>query len=339
MKKTIFCLIAIMAISACKSNETKTELETTEPIGTIERIDPALDALVDENATVEIIAEGHDWTEGPLWIESESMLLFSDIPKNSIYKWTEDQGEELYLTPCGYTGNTPRGGETGSNGLLLNPEGKLVLCQHGDRRMALMDAPLNDPAPNFITLAGSYDGKKFNSPNDAAYRSNGDLFFTDPPYGLEKRMEDPLKEMDFQGVYKMTPDGTITLLIDSVTRPNGIAFLPDEKTLIVANSDPEKAVWYAFDLGENDVISNARIFYDATAESKAGAKGLPDGLKIDKGGNLFATGPGGIWIFNSEGKVLGKIKMREHTSNCSFADDEKTLYATADDYVVRIKLR
>ena len=202
-----------------------------------------------------------------------------------------------------------------------------------------MNASLDDPKPNFITLADNYDGKRISSPNDAAFRSNGDLFFTDPPYGLPDGQNDTIhKELPFNGVYRATADGHVHLLVDSLTRPNGIAFLPGEETLIVANSDPAKAIWYAFDLDEKDSLSNARVFHDATTEAKT-EKGLPDGFKVDKQGNVFASGPGGIWIFDKDGKVLGKIKLSEATSNCALSADEKTLYITNDMYVLRVKMR
>lgn len=329
--KTLFYVLVLMTLISFSQKETKT-------IGSIERIDPALDAIIQNDPKVEVIADGFEWSEGPVWIKEQNMLLFSDVPTNTIYKWTAEKGKEVYLTPSGYTGTKKHySNEPGSNGLTLSGEGKLVLCQHGDRRVVLMDAPLNAPEPKFITLADNYQGKKLNSPNDAVFRSNGDLFLTDPPYGLPKQENDSSREIPFQGVFKVS-NGVVSLITDSLTRPNGIAFFPGEKTLIVANSDPAKATWYAFDLLENDSIANARIFYDATENAKT-EKGLPDGLRIDKQGNVFASGPGGIWIFNKEGKVLGKIKISEATSNCVLADDDKTLYATCDMYVVRIKLR
>jgi len=306
-------------------------------IGRIERIDPALDNIIAPNTKVELITEGFDWSEGPVWIESEKMLLFSDVPQNIIYKWTEEKGKEIFLTSSGYTDSIKRSGEMGSNGLVLDPNGKLVLCQHGNRQMARMNASFKDPKPLFIPVANNYKGKKFNSPNDAVYNSRGELFFTDPPYGLEKRMDDPKKEIPFQGVYKVKKNGEVILLTDSITRPNGIAFLPGEKTLIVSNSDPEKPFWYAFDV-DNDGLSNGRIFHSAAGYDST-EKGLPDGLKIDKNGNVFATGPGGLWIFNKEGKLLGKIKFDDATSNCAFSPDQKTLYITNDMNVLRIKLR
>jgi len=308
-----------------------------QTIGTIERFDPALDAILSADAKVEVIAEGFDWSEGPVWIESEKMLLFSDVPQNIIYKWTEKKGKEVYLTPSGYTDTLKRGGEMGSNGLLLDPSGKLVLCQHGNRQVARMDATLNAPKATFVPIANRYNGKRLNSPNDAAYNRNGELFFTDPPYGLEKQTNDPKKELPFQGVYKVKKSGEVILLTDSLTRPNGIAFLPGDKTLIVANSDPEKPYWYAFDV-LNDSLTNSRIFYSARVEDSK-AKGLPDGFKVDKEGNVFATGPGGIWVFNKDAKLLGKIKVTEATSNCALSTDQKTLYVTNDMYVLRIKMR
>ncbi|HEX6890941.1 MAG TPA: SMP-30/gluconolactonase/LRE family protein [Chryseolinea sp.] len=330
MKKAIAVAFVLVLFMSCAKKEEKT-------FGNIERIDPALDAIVNNDAKVEIIAEGFEWSEGPLWLSDQNMLIFSDVPKNIVYKWSEGKDAEVYLTPSGYTGdNSPYSGEEGSNGLFLSNDGKLVLCQHGDRKVSVMDAPLNAPAAKFLPLADNYQGKKLNSPNDGTFNSKGDLFFTDPPYGLPKQAEDSTKEIPFQGVYRVS-NGQIVLLTDSVTRPNGIALFPGEKTLIVANSDPAKAVWYAFDLAENDSIASGRVFYDATQNTNE--KGLPDGLKIDKAGNVFATGPGGVWIFSREGKLLGKIKIPEATSNCALSPDEKTLFITADMYVVRVKLR
>lgn len=337
MKYLIVCMLLFVSF-ACSKKEKGKEVKEIKTLGSVERIDPALDAIVKADAQVEIIAEGFEWSEGPLWIDDQKALLFSDVPTNTVYKWTEEKGKETYLTPSGRTGSMPYSGEPGSNGLTLNSEGKLVLCQHGDRRVAIMDAPLNSPEPKFISLADNFEGKKLNSPNDAVFNSKGDLFLTDPPYGLPKQAEDSTKETPFHGVYFKASNGAVTLLTDSLTRPNGIALFPGEKKLLVANSDPEKAMWYAFDLSENNSVASGRIFFDATQNAKTD-QGLPDGLKIDKQGNVFATGPGGVWIFNSEGKVLGKIKITEKTSNCALSPDEKTLYVTADAYVVRVRLR
>lgn len=309
----------------------------SKSIGSIELLDPSLDSIILPDVEPEIIADGFKWTEGPLWIEDKKMLLFSDVFANKVFKWTLEKGTEIYLSPSGYTATTARGEELGSNGLLLDNQGKLVLCQHGNRQVARMDADLTAPKPAYTTLAGKYHDKRLNSPNDAAFQSNGDLFFTDPPYGLEKRMDDPLKEISFQGVYKTKPSGEVILLCDSITRPNGIALFPGEKTLLVANSDSARPFWYSFDI-VNDSLANARIFYNASAAMGEG-KGLPDGLKIDKNGNVFASGPGGIFIFNSQGKLLGKIKLPVAASNCAFSKDQKTLFITATNYILRVKMR
>jgi gluconolactonase len=327
----LFRFLCITLLISCNSKKESS-------MGSIERIDPAINSIIDEKATIEVIADGFEWSEGPLWIEQEKMLLFSDVPTNTIYKWTEEKGKEKYLSPSGYTGTVKRGGETGSNGLILNSAGKLVLCQHGNRQMAWMDADLKDPKPVFVTIANLYNGKKFNSPNDAVYSKKGELFFTDPPYGLEKNMEDSSKEIPFQGVYKVRTDGQVVLLTDSITRPNGIALSTDEKQLFVANSDGAKPYWYVFDLTDGDSVINGRIFYDPSAAAKTD-KGSPDGMKIDSKGNIYATGPGGVWILDKNAKLLGKIKYPEFTSNVALSADEKTLFITADDYVLRVKLR
>lgn len=299
---------------------------------------PVIHQVISENAVIEIIGEGFEWTEGPLWLPTENKLIFSDIPKNSIFEWTEKGGTKLYLKPSGYTGKEKRGGETGSNGLLLSPEGELVLCQHGDRRMAKMNAKLSNPKAEFTTLAGNFDGKKLNSPNDAVYDKKGNLYFTDPPYGLEKNDKDPLKELDFQGVYKVDKTGKITLLTKELSRPNGIAFSPDFTKLYVANSDPEKAIWMVYDVDENGLLKNGKIFYDATSLIKD-YKGLPDGMKVHKDGWIFATGPGGVFIFSPNGVHMGTIETGEATANCAFNPDYSELFITADDYLLRVKLK
>lgn len=330
IKKIAFCLIALIVI-----DQSNAQYKTT---GSIERKDAALDQIISPNAQIEIIAEGFEWSEGPLWIEQYKMLLFSDVPKNIIYKWTVAKGLEPYLKPSGFSGSETKSKEPGSNGLLLDKKGNLVLCQHGNRQMARMVASLNDPLPRFVTLTDNYKGQHYSSPNDAVYNHEGELFFTDPPYGLPMQTDkDPAKEISFNGVYKQKLNGEIVLLVDSITRPNGIAFLPGEQQLIIACSDPAKPNWYIYDVNANG-LTNGRIFYSSATERK-GLKGLPDGLKIDKSGNIFASGPGGIWIFNSHAKLLGKIRLDEAASNVALSTDEKTLYITNDMQVLRIQLR
>ncbi|MGW8315929.1 MAG: SMP-30/gluconolactonase/LRE family protein [Bacteroidales bacterium] len=307
--------------------------------GSVLRLHPGMDDVVPRGALPEIIAEGFVWSEGPLWLPDQQVLIFSDVPQNSIYQWSEKDGLKLYLKPSGYTGDIPRGGETGSNGLLLNAMGQLVLCQHGDRRMALMDAPLSSPEPRFITLADRWNGKRFNSPNDAVFSKDGDLYFTDPAYGMEQRYQDPAREMDFTGVFKVGNDGVVSLLTDKLGAPNGIGFTPDGNTLIVSNSGGgENSFWMAYEVSGDGSLINERMFYDASAASDTLA-GSPDGLEIWTDGTMFATGPGGVWIFDRNGTHLGIVMTGQPTSNCTLDADQQYLYMTANMYLMRIRLK
>jgi len=345
MKYSIL-LFSLLILFSCQQSTTmenkknntikKSDNKSYPTTGSIERLDTKINELISENAKIEVLAEGFTWSEGPVWIENGQYLLFSDIPPNRIMKWSEKDGLSLYLTPSGYTSKIERGGEVGSNALILDKNNSLVLCQHGDRRMAKMITPLNDPKPIFETIVDKYEGKRFNSPNDAVYDSQGNLYFTDPPYGLEKNMDDPTKEIDFQGVFRYSNTGQLSLISDKITRPNGLGLSPDEKILYVGSSDPKKAIWMAFELNEDGTVVDERLFYDATGSE---GKGLPDGLKVDKKGNIWATAQGGVWVFNAAGKVLGKIKTGEATSNCAFNSDQSVLYMTCDDYLMRIKLQ
>jgi gluconolactonase len=296
-----------------------------------------LDKIITPGAQAEKLAEGFIWSEGPVWVADIHSLLFSDVPSNAIYSWNEKEGIKLWLKPSGYSGAGFYSREPGSNGLLLDAKGRLVLCQHGNRQMARMATPVEKPSAQFEVLANTYNGKKFNSPNDAAYDDKGDLYFTDPPYGLAKQMQDSSKEIAWQGVYKVKNDGSVILLLDSLTRPNGIAFFPGHKSLLVANSDPAKAIWYRYDIAF-DQLTNGTIFFDATTKDKS-LRGLPDGLKIDSIGNVFASGPGGIFIFNNTGKKLGLIKLEQAASNVALSPDEKILYITYHQYLLQVKMR
>ena len=329
--KTLFLVLAFLSIAECFAQNIK--------IGT--RIivnNPIIHEIIPKEATLEILAEGFEWSEGPLWMPTENKIIFSDVPSNTIFEWTEKGGKKLYLKPAGYTGKVKRGGETGSNGLLLNPEGELILCQHGDRRVAKMNGSIKNPKAEFTSLTDNYNGKKLNSPNDAVFYKNGDLYFTDPPYGLEFNMNDPAKELDFQGVYKVDKKGKTVLLTKEISRPNGIAFSPDWKKLYVASSDPQKAIWMVYEISEGGLLTNGKIFFDATSLTMD-LKGLPDGMKVHRNGWIFATGPGGVLIFTPEGKHLGTIFTGEATSNCAFNDDFSVLYITADNYLLRVKLK
>jgi gluconolactonase len=308
-----------------------------QTIGSVERLESAIDSLIPADAVIEILAEGYDWSEGPVWVNDGGYLLFSDVPRNTIYRWREGDGAAVWLTPSGFTAAEAPRGESGSNGLLLDGEGRLVLCQHGDRRVARLEAPLDEPAPEFTTLADRWNGKRFSSPNDAVFDGAGNLYFTDPPYGLPEGPDDPSKEISHNGVYRLEVDGTVSLLVDDLTRPNGISLSPDERTLYVANSDPERAIWMAYDLAPDGIVSNGRIFFDAT-HLVPERPGLPDGLKVDDAGNIFATGPGGVLVFAPDGTHLGTIATTKPTANCAFGNGGSYLYMTADDTLLRIRL-
>ena len=338
-------LTAAVALSACKV-KSPSEIKNPEnpdtvfaTTGSVERFSPLMDDIIPPGALPEVIAEGFEWTEGPLWLPELGILLFSDIPANAVYQWSEKEGLKLYLKPAGYTDTLSRGGETGSNGLLLDNRGQLILCQHGDRRIARMNAPIEHPGPSFITLVDKWQGKRLNSPNDAVFNSQGDLFFTDPPYGMEHWFEDPKRELNFTGVYKLTAQGVLTLLTDKMTAPNGIGLSPDESKLYVANSgEGDEALWMVYRINKDGTLDKGRIFHQPPKDQNA-ESGAPDGLKVRSDGIIFATGPGGVWIFSPGGERLGIVKTGQATSNCAFGSDGSYLYMTADMYVMRIRLK
>jgi gluconolactonase len=337
--RTLPALLVALCLSACSSSSQQSETDADPgksypTLGQIERLDPALDALIAPDAKIEKLTEGYEWAEGPVWVKRDGgSVLFSDVVKNTVHKWDRTAGTAApYLSPSGYTGPASRGGEPGSNGLTLDPQGKLVLCQHGDRRVAR----LNDDGKTFTTVVDKYQGKRFNSPNDLVYARSGNLYFTDPPYGLEKQNDDPKKELDFNGVYLLRKDGELVLLTKEFTFPNGVALSPDEKKLYVAQSDPKTAILKVFDVKGDGTIANGRVLFDATSLVE-GRKGLPDGLKTDAKGNVWMTGPGGVLVITPEGKHLGTINTGEATANCGWGGDGSELYITADMYLCRVK--
>ncbi len=305
------------------------------PARRIERFDPALDALIAPDATIELLADGFDWTEGPVWHKAGGYLLFSDIPRNAIHKWKEGLGVSIYMRPAGYSGPKPFGRELGSNGLTFDAHGELVMADHGNRQVSRVDSVKFTKT----SLADRYNGKRLNSPNDVVFSRAGDLFFTDPPYGLWKLNADTAKELDFNGVYRLSTAGVLTLLTRELTFPNGIALSPDERTLYVAVSDPERPIWMAYALQADGTLARGRVFFDGSALAKAGRQGLPDGMKVDAAGNVFASGPGGILVFSPHGKHLGTIATGALTANCAFGDDGSTLYMTANHTLLRVRLR
>jgi gluconolactonase len=335
--RTLAQIITLASISLAMNLDARANGDLPRPIGQIERREPAFDALVPQDAKMQIICEGFAWCEGPVWIRDGGFLLFSDIPNNAIMRWDEKSGCSLFLKPAGYTGATPRGGESGANGLALDRKGRLILCQHGDRRVARLDSSWDDPKPNYVTVADRYDGKRFNSPNDATVHSSGAIYFTDPPYGLEKNIDDPAKELPFQGVYRIAPDGAVTLLTKDLERPNGIALSPDEKTLYVANSHGPRPIIMAFPVKDDGMLGEGREFFSAR-DLISKYSGSCDGMTVDQHGNLFATTPGGVTILSPEGTVLGMLLTGERTANCEFGEDGGTLFMTADHYLLRVRL-
>ena len=339
MKHLFFVLLIASGCASSSEQETTEIASPYRTLGAIDRLDSALDSLIAPDARMEILAEGFEWTEGPVWVPQDNHLLFSDIPQNSVFQWSEEDSIVLYLKPSGSEGESAAVKEPGSNGLALDENGNLVLCQHGGRQIARMNAPLNNPKPDYVPLVSDYEGKRLNSPNDLVFHSSGAIYFTDPPYGLPGGADSPAKELDFQGVYRFSvEDSSLTLLTDELSRPNGIGFSPDEKTLYVANSDPERALWMAYDVADDGTTTNGRVFYDATKDT-ANEKGLPDGMVVHSSGHIFATGPGGVWIFRPDGTHLGTLKTGQATANCTFNEDESVLYITADMYLVRLQMR
>ena len=294
----------------------------------INRLQPAFDRLLPPDPHVEKVADGFTFTEGPLWRPS-GVLWFSDVVGNVVRQWSPDGKVVELLRPGGYDGNSlPAGGFIGPNGMTAAPNGDVLLCQHGNRRIARIGTDMR-----VTTLVDNYQGKRLNAPNDLVFRSDGTLFFTDPPYGLPRQDDDPAKELPFNGVFKLK-DGKLDVLVTDLTRPNGIAFSPDEKTLYVSNSDDVRKIWMKYDVALDGSVSNGRLFFDATQDKEAG---VPDGMKIDVLGNIWATGPSAVYVFSPEGTLLGTIKPPEDPANCGWGDDGRTLYITAETGLYRIR--
>jgi gluconolactonase len=304
-----------------------------EAVGRIDRLDPALDALLPRDARVERVAGGFDWAEGPVWRRSGGYLLFSDIPKNTIYRWKEGEGLSVFLRPAGYIWPDPPGLELGTNGLAFDAQDRLVMADHGNRQIDRLD----ERNYTHVPLVQRYQGKRFNSPNDLVIASSGAVYFTDPPYGLKGLDDDPAKELPFNGVYRLTPEGELTLLTRELSFPNGIGLSPDERTLYVANSDPARPVWMAYDLAPDGTIAKGRVLFDATPLVRAGKQGMPDGLTVDARGNLFASGPGGVLVLTPDGRHLGTIETATTAANAEFGGDGSTLYITADSLLLRTR--
>ena len=340
MKNLIIATIALVGISIALAGS------GADTAGSIERLDPGLDAIVPAGAKLEKLGTCCKWTEGPVWIHA-GYLLFADIPGNRIMKWTPAGGISVFMHPTGFLGQEAYGGpESGSNGMTLDRRGRLTIAGHAQRDVYRLESLAK--GAKITLLAEKYQGKRQSSPNDLVYRSDGSLYFTDPPYGLPTQGDkDPLKELAFNGVYRIPKalthppgappdDARLELLIKDLTRPNGIAFSPDEKYLYIAVSDPDHKVWMRYDVQKDGSVTNGKVFYDATSDK---ADGLPDGMKLDQKGNIYSAAPGGVYIISPEGKHLGTIKMPEKTANLNWGGpDARTLYITASTSLYRIRL-
>ncbi len=345
MRKTlIHALVFSSVLASCanstsqsntNSNADSTKLEKEYPkMGNVEVLDPAMLAIIDSTAQVEKLADGMTWAEGPVWVNDGNFLLYSDTRQNIIYQWSEANGLQEFIKPAGFEGPGTYSEEQGTNGLLVNKEGFLIACDHGNRRIAKIDLKTKKKE----TLVDNWQGKKFNSPNDICQHPNGDYYFTDPPYGLPGRENDTeTKEIAENGVYKVNAKGEATQVISNLARPNGIVISPDGKTLFVALSDGNNPFIMAYDIKEDGLLSEGRIFFDFKKQFAAESLAA-DGIKMDKNGNMFAAAGDGVVVINPSGKPIGRIRSTVHTANCAFATDGY-LYLTSTDQLLRVKLK
>jgi gluconolactonase len=327
----IACALVVAACAPAQQQESK-----YPAVGRIVRWDPALDDVLDSNSKIEKLAEGFTWSEGPAWIANGDYLLFTDVPENTMYRWSERDGLSKFLQPSGYDGpDLAVLREPGANGLFAEPSGTLLMADSGTRLIARMDLASKKKTPVATTIGGL----RFNSPNDVIRRTDGMLFFTDPPYGLKDGNASSVKELKHNGVYRIDVDGTVSLIDDQLTFPNGIELSPDERTLYVANSDPERPIWMAYSLNEKGEVSDKKVFADVSDLIGEDAPGLPDGLSVGVSGHLFATGPGGVLVFSPQGKRLGLIETGSAIANCAFGDDGQTLYMTSHKFIARTRVQ
>ena len=327
MKTFVITVLAVLA------SVTTTRLAGQQAdVGKIVRNDPAIDKLVSAGAKIEKLHGGFRFIEGPVWVKAGSYLLFSDLASNAIMKWSSDGSVSVFRKPI-FSGSYPDGVQIGSNGLTLDKQGRLVAAEHGNRRVSRLEKD-----GTITVLAERYEGKRLNSPNDLVCKNNGDIYFTDPP-GLYRSYPQgadvPKRELDFAGVYRVTAPGKIELATKEVPYPNGLAFSPDEKKLYVASSRPEK-FWMVYDVDAHGALSGGKKFFDATSIP---GEGVPDGMKVDRAGNIYATGPAGIMVFTPEAKLLGTIELPEIPANLNWGDaDGKALYITARTSLYRIRM-
>lgn len=310
---------------ACSS----AEFATT---GSVLRLKPEMDQLIAPDAQIEVLASGFGWAEGPVWDKAGARLLFSDVPNNVVHSWSEQKGLGNYLKPSGFTGPAHYSREPGSNGLAFDSQGRLLSCEHGDRRLSILTK-----GGGKRKLADAHEGERFNSPNDLAVHSSGAIFFTDPPYGLEKGADDPTREKECFGVYRWDPTGEVSLVISDLERPNGVTLSPDEKTLYIAQSHGPKPFIYCYQLDGELGVDDGKILFNASDLAKKDP-GMPDGLKVDQSGNIWSNGPGGVLILSPEGELLGRILTERRTANLAWGGaDGSVLYLTANHDLLRIQ--
>ncbi len=292
-----------------------------------------LSGLLPPGAALDTLASGFDWSEGPVWVPDGGFLLFSDIPRNSILRWKEGTGLTLFMRPAGYNGSSPQGRELGTNALLVDTDGHLLAMDHGNRGVARIDTV------RFTRemVAERFEGRRLNSPNDAVFSRRGDLYFTDPPYGLDGLNESAGKELPFNGVYRLSREGVLSVLATDLTFPNGIGLSPDGSRLYVANSDPARPVWMEWPILDDGTLGEGRVFYDASERVREGLKGMPDGFAVDKQGRIVASGPGGLLFFDADGTLLGTVETPTVASNVAFGGpDGSDLFITADNLLLHL---
>ena len=305
--------------------------------GSVRRLSAALDAVIAPDAPVEQIAWGYQWSEGPVWVKDGGYLLFNDPPQNTTYRWDQATGAQAFLKPSGYSGDPdPALREPGANGMAIDAAGALVMCDSGTRALARVDLKTKKKQ----IIVDKFEGRRFNSPNDLCISRSGAIYFTDPPFGLTDGANSPVKEQAFSGVYRLAPDGSLAVIDKDFAFPNGVALSPDESVLYVSNTDKAMPVIKAYVLGADGLPQSSTLFFDMKALVSPEAKGMPDGIKVDINGNLFAAGPGGILVLSKEGKLLGLINVTGRaTPNCAFAEDGSTLIICATDIVARVRLK
>jgi gluconolactonase len=305
-------------------------------VGQIHRLSPKLDAVVAPDAQIQQLAEGFVWTEGPVWVRDGGYLVFSDVPGNVMYRWSEADGVSEFLNPSGYAGPpTDAFAEPGQNGMALDAAGHLLACDHGNRALARINLKTREKT----ILLERWRGKRFNSPNDLAVAKTGAIYFTDPTYGLKGRNASPLRELDFNGVYRLAPDGTLDLLDAELTFPNGVALSPDQSRLYVSVSDPDEPKLVVYDLGPDGLPTSKALFFDAMPLREAGGQGLPDGMCLDTDGRLYATGPGGVLVLTPDAELLGVIETGTAIANCAFGEDGSTLFLASNHTLARVRLK